>query len=229
MSSNINDKLIFAASLSGVENLVHGFTLRRAGDMLARENSDKLLISLQMDRFCFLQQVHGGAAARPEAGAHRPRADAWAGVPMQGEALCVLTADCLPVLMCHPPSRAIGAAHAGWRGLAGGVLKNTLKAMNVPAEELAVVLGPCIGPCCYQVGEDVARIFSPLLNHEKSTVNGRIMLDLAWLARRQLLEAGVLPDKIQSISLCASCNRHLFFSFRGEKTPKRMAAFIGWR
>jgi len=229
MQPDINEKFITVPLLAGIQNLAHGFTTKAAGDMLNEQDVEKLRLQLDAGRLYFLKQVHGAAVAAPENRPGRPRADAWAGKPLSGIFPCVVTADCLPVLFCCPVSKVVGAAHAGWRGLAAGILKNTLKTMNVEAEKVCVALGPCIGPCCYTVGGDVLRAFGLDSKSKGKSTENNATLDLAGLARQQLTEAGVLPHKIQSVSLCTSCNGSLFFSHRRKKSPERMAAFIGWR
>lgn len=144
----------------------------------------------------WLQQVHGcdvavigGAASVGE-----PVADA-AVTRERGRPLAILTADCLPVLFHDAEGEVVAAAHAGWRGLAAGVLERTVAAMDVPAGRIAAWLGPCIGAASYEVGTEVreaflvrdaghAACFSP-------TRPGHWLCDLAGLARRTLLSAGV--------------------------------------
>jgi YfiH family protein len=152
-----NGAWMTTALLGSVPGLVHGFSLRAAGDF-ARERAERLLLERAgAQRLRLLRQVHGARVVRPDDPAPRPEADGWAGEPAAEQFLGILTADCVPALLCHPPSRILGLAHAGWRGVVRGIVTETLKAMGVPAEEVKIALGPSIGPCCYQVGEDVVR------------------------------------------------------------------------
>jgi YfiH family protein len=149
----------------------------------------------------WLRQVHGVRVARPvptrgqsnysdpPSPPHEPEADA--AVADEG-VLAIQTADCLPVLFCLPDGSRIGAAHAGWRGLAGGVLEATVQAMGrVPT----AWLGPCIGPASYEVGEDVRAAFvdgdALAAAAFAATRPGHWLCDLDALARRRLMAAGV--------------------------------------
>jgi polyphenol oxidase len=144
----------------------------------------------------WLKQVHGTVAAElgPLPTSEEPEADA-AVSRVPGTVLAILTADCLPVLFCTKDGTAIGAAHAGWRGLAAGVLEETIEQMQRHAADLMVWLGPCIGAASYEVGEDVYKAF----NCPKSAVDGAFvatrpghwLCDLALLARWRLEAAGV--------------------------------------
>lgn len=182
-----------------------------------------------MRRLRFLLQVHGTRVARPDDPAARPQADAWVGSPEPGVLLGLLTADCLPVLLCHPDSRVLGLAHAGWRGAAAGVVVNTLKSTGVPTDQVRAVVGPGIGSCCYEVGEDVARAVgeqSPHLLPGREA--GRFRLDLKGLVRSQLMGAGVVEERIQLSALCTACRADLFFSYRRGRDTGRLCAFLGW-
>ena len=106
----------------------------------------------------WLQQVHGTAAVNAAACAARPVADAsWSQQP--GVVCAVLTADCLPLLLCDRQGRSIAAVHAGWRGLAAGVIEQTVAAMAVPAAELLAWMGPAISQAAYTVGDEVRAEF----------------------------------------------------------------------
>jgi polyphenol oxidase len=140
----------------------------------------------------WLRQVHGTAVAAGPAGADEPEADA-AIARGPGQVLAILTADCLPVLFVSADGQTIGAAHAGWRGLAAGVLENTVKAMD--AEGVQAWLGPAIGGASYEVGDEVREAF---VGHDAgaaeafaATRPGHWLCDLYVLARRRLAAAGV--------------------------------------
>jgi YfiH family protein len=128
----------------------------------------------------------------------------------------VMVADCLPVALSGPGGVAM--AHCGWRGLAGGIVSKAAEAVD--AEAAAV--GPGIGPCCYEVGEEVLKEFQGL----DGVARGR-MLDLTAVANRLLEQAGV--DQVESSGLCTSCNAELFYSHRrdGERTGRQ--AGLVWR
>lgn len=144
----------------------------------------------------WLQQVHGVQVAQlgPLPTADEPQADA-AVSHLPGTVLSILTADCLPVLFCAADGSEIGAAHAGWRGLAGGVLEATLAELHAPHGQVLAWLGPCIGAASYEVGEEVRAVF---VGHDVAAAEcfvptrpGHWLCDLAGLARQRLRAAGV--------------------------------------
>jgi polyphenol oxidase len=144
----------------------------------------------------WLRQVHGVVVAElgPLPSPEEPEADA-AVSRLPGTALAILTADCLPVLICAEDGSAIGAAHAGWRGLAAGVLEETVEQMQLPPAGLMAWLGPCIGAPSYEVGNEVRKAF---IDHDPAAAEafvatrpGHWLCDLALLARQRLQAAGV--------------------------------------
>ncbi len=144
----------------------------------------------------WLQQVHGSTVAElgPLPSGAEPQADA-AVSHLPGTVLAILTADCLPVLFCAADGSEIGAAHAGWRGLAGGVLEATVTQLRSPREQLLAWLGPCIGAASYEVGAEVRAAFvdqdAGAAGCFAPTRPGHWCCDLAALARRRLSAAGV--------------------------------------
>lgn len=144
----------------------------------------------------WLQQVHGAEVADVDGGesAGEPRADA--SVTCQaGQPLAILTADCLPVLFCTRDGSGVAAAHAGWRGLAGGVLEAALVSLPAPPDHVMAWLGPCIGAPSYEVGEEVREAFvgtdPAAAAFFTATRPGHWLCDLAGLARHRLLAAGI--------------------------------------
>lgn len=144
----------------------------------------------------WLRQVHGNTVAElgPLPSPDEPQADA-AVSHLPGTVLAVLTADCLPVLFCADDGSAIGVAHAGWRGLATGVLEAVAEQMQRPAERILAWLGPCIGASSYEVGEEVRAAF---IDHAGEAARcfiptrpGHWHCDLAALARQRLAAAGI--------------------------------------
>jgi YfiH family protein len=190
------------------------------------ENRRRLAAALELDpaRIGIARQVHGTALAdrrqRPvptayaAPGGDGPEADGHL-LERDGEAALVFVADCLPVAVAGPGGAAI--LHCGWRGLAGGIV--AAGAAAVRATHAAI--GPGIGPCCYEVGEEVLAAFSRL---GEGIADGR-MLDLAEAARRLLAEAGV--KHVESAELCTCCEPSLFFSYRRDGTTGRQAG-LAW-
>jgi YfiH family protein len=144
-----------------------------------------------------------------------------------GVALSIVTADCVPVLLAGPS--AIAAAHAGWRGIAAGVVGAAVAAMAEDPASLLAWIGPAIGPCCYETGPDVAAQVAAASHPAVVTAgpNGRPHLDLRLAVRRQLQAAGV--SRIETLMLCTRCEAGILHSYRREgKAAGRNHAFI-WR
>jgi YfiH family protein len=192
----------------------------------------------------WLDQVHGVGVLRLGAdhlqpAATLPRADASLCL-VPGIACTVLVADCLPVLFCTVDGKAVAAAHAGWRGLAAGVLEQTVAALceagACPPDRLLAWLGPCIGPQAFEVGVEVLQAFDadpqapdPALFRSSTRPDGspRWRANLAQLARRRLLAIGV--RRISGGHACTVAEPSRFFSFRRDGQTGRMAAAIALR
>jgi YfiH family protein len=133
-----------------------------------------------------------------------------------GLVVAVTAADCLPLLYSAPG--AVAAAHAGWRGIAAGVaeaaLREIARAAAVAPEVVAIHLGPCIRPCCYEVGEDVATRF-PAAAVRRDAARPR--LDLARAVRLRLAEHGVPEARIHDCSVCTACDPATYFSHRRDR------------
>jgi YfiH family protein len=196
------------------------------------EQNRRLLQALTPARPAWLSQVHGtevvDAAELLQAGA-APQADASIAVG-SGVACAILTADCLPVLLCDAAGAVVGAAHAGWRGLAGGVLEHTVARMRAAgAGELLAWLGPAIGPARFEVGEDVLQAFAAREPRARAAFQpiparpGKYLADIYALARMRLEAAGV--ERIHGGGLCTVGDRR-FYSYRRDGVTGRMASLI---
>ncbi len=182
----------------------------------------------------WLRQVHGTGVYRvegaaPDFPASEPEADAAVtGTP--GDVLAILTADCLPALLCAGDGSRIGAAHAGWRGLAAGVLENTVAAMDTAPERMIAWLGPAAGPANYEVGVEVYDAFvAPDWGAGSAFVSTRPhhwKVDLYALARRRLQAAGIMPENIHGGGLCTIAEPLRFYSHRRDRRTGRMASLI---
>lgn len=175
----------------------------------------------------WLNQVHGISVARAEISDAGVTADA----AMAGTArtVCaVLTADCLPVLLCAEDGSAVGVAHAGWRGLAAGVLETAVSALAVPATRLMAYLGPAIGPASFEVGEEVRHAFvqrsAGAAGAFVSLGSGKWLADLYELARQRLDAAGV--GSVFGGQFDTYRQTDLFFSYRRASDAGRMASLI---
>lgn len=182
----------------------------------------------------WLSQVHGrdvvrvDAANAPALQAEPPTADA-AVTRTRGIALTVRTADCLPVLLADRAGDVLAVAHAGWRGLAAGVLDAAVAAMDVPAHDVRAWLGPAIGKRMFEVGDDVLAAFggagSCAAAHFTPLREGKWRADLPGLARRQLAAIGV--TRVAGGCWCTHSESARFFSYRRERDSGRMA-LVAW-
>ena len=176
----------------------------------------------------WLRQVHGDAVAIEPAD-DEPEADASV-TRTPGVVLAILTADCLPVVLAARDGSEVAVAHAGWRGLAGGVLESTVAAMTTSPADVVAWLGPAAGPDAYEIGQEVFDAFVP--GHPPSesafaaTRPGHWRVDLYALARQRLLAAGV--GAVRGGGLCTISEKDRFFSHRRDQRTGRMAT-IAWR
>jgi purine-nucleoside/S-methyl-5'-thioadenosine phosphorylase / adenosine deaminase len=180
-------------------------------------------------------QVHGAVVAvvsPSDAGTVIGGADGLA-TAEPGLVLAVHAADCVPLLIADPRRPAVAAVHAGWRGTAAGI---AVEAVTVLAdrfgsrpEDLLVALGPAIGPCHYEVDEPVIerlRLWPWWEEVTTSNARGRWQLDLRAANRRQLVDAGVLPERIETLDLCTYDHPEMFFSYRRDRITGRMAGLV---
>lgn len=174
----------------------------------------------------WLCQSHGAEVAR--VGTDRFVAHADASVTTMADIACVvLTADCLPVLFCARDGSRVGVAHAGWRGLAAGVLEQTVQALGGHASELLAWLGPAIGPAAFEVGPEVRSRFlarDPGTGVAFQKHGDRYRADLYEIARRLLRRAGV--SAVYGGHWCTSSDPAQFFSYRRDGTCGRMASLV---
>lgn len=170
-----------------------------------------------------------GATIAPETatGVNAPVGDA-AVTRDAGVVLAIHCADCLPVFLSERDANAVGAAHAGWRGLAAGVIENTVEAMRSDPARITAWLGPCIGPAAFEVGAEVREAF---VTDDRDAAAafapgrpGKWFADLECLARRRLARAGVTD--VNGGGMCTLSDPVRFFSFRRDGTSGRMAALI---
>ena len=171
----------------------------------------------------WLHQLHGAQVVAADGVTAPPKADA-SYTRTRGTVCVVKIADCMPVLLADEAATVVGAAHAGWRGLASGVLEATIDAMRAPARELYAWLGPAIGPRVYEVGEDVRAAIGEPATAFNATRPGHWLLDLYAVARARLEAKGV--RRIYGGGYCTYSEGGRFFSYRRDRGQQRMAAAI---
>jgi YfiH family protein len=206
------------------------FTTRAHGNMSSvggtgvergTQAREQLRKQLGLTRLARGYQVHGVMVQRVESGARASEdveADGQA-TALRGVGAVVLTADCLPVAL--GATGAVAMVHAGWRGLASGVLEEGARAVRELSEdgEVVAVIGPGAGPCCYEVGEEVHAAFGGI-HRDRGNI------DLKSIARSQLSAAGVID--VRDVAACTICDER-FFSFRREGARAGRQGGVAWR
>ncbi len=183
----------------------------------------------------WISQVHGTTVHRALEHPADPTPQADAIYTTQRDIVCgILTADCLPVLLYSHDGNEIAVAHAGWRGLQKGILENTIACFKVPAAEISAWLGPAIGPCHFEVGNEVREAFLAVAAAETkdateaafaaSEREGKWLADLYQLARIRLRAAGL--TQIDGEPACTFCNNTTWYSYRHNPVTGRFATLI---
>jgi hypothetical protein len=223
------DTLPAFAAISG---LVHGFERRPPADGPETREASHARVAQALEshgRLLLLKQVHGVAVAEAPWDA-MPEADA-ACATAPGLLLGIQTADCFPLLLVDPRRRRVAAAHAGWKGTASGIASRTVEALVLRGSDpgdLVAAIGPGIGACCYEVGEELRRAFGPAPFFRPGP-NGRSHLDLRAANARQLEAAGLRPGAVHHVALCTRCRADLYPSFRRDgQAAGRMISFVGF-
>lgn len=235
-------------ALDRIPRIVHAFSSRRCDRndfTLGAEASSNPLVQTNRIRFAAavgapgwpllkLKQVHSGIVVEmnnTSAAGDAVEGDA-AITSLPGVLLAVQTADCVPILIADSEARAVAAVHAGWRGTAAQIGEITVARLHerhdlTPAN-LVAAIGPHIGVCCYEVGEEVAEAIGDSAGIERRAEWPRPHLNLAEANRWQLVKAGIPEEQIEISSLCTRCRGDLFFSYRrdGSRTG-RMLSVIG--
>lgn len=207
-----------AAPLREIAWLDHGFGTRFSA------------VWNQQPGLASLHQIHSNVCLYVTGGSGRVGQGDALMTDAPGVRLGVRTADCIPVLLVDTRSRAVAAVHAGWRGTSQHICAKTVAAMRRQfgsrPEDLAAAIGPGIGPCCYEVGAEVAVQFRDVFP-ERSDLDRAAHLDLPEANRRGLLSAGLRPDHIWVARLCTFCSGDEFYSWRRERNePRRMVAAV---
>jgi polyphenol oxidase len=216
----------------------------KVGDEPVRVEENRSLLSratgMDLSRAVWVDQVHGEKVLKLET-SNLPRKGGSLG---EGDAiisnltnvpLAILVADCLSVLIYDMMNKAIGLAHAGWKGTVSHVAVKTLLAMGeaygTKPQETKAVLGPCLGPCCFEVGSDVHQEFIGVFPWAqevlKPSAPGHWKLDLPEANARQLLEVGVKEQNLIKSGICTVKNIELFYSHRAEGAPEKPTGRVG--
>jgi polyphenol oxidase len=246
-------------ALESIPCLRHGFSTREDGSGIAerslnlnyspwdsvervRGNRQRFLSALNLEhaRLATLRQVHSNRVYIIEDSSlewNESEGDALA-TAVEGVALGVKIADCLPVLIADPASRVVAAVHSGWRGTLSRILLQTIlemqKSFGCSPADLLVAVGPGIRGCCFEVGSEVVELFEKEypgahMATPVTTKPGKYFLDLCTALDHQLDFAGVWPENRYDLGECTHCNTDRFFSYRAEGPASgRMMAVIGF-
>ncbi len=203
--------MIYSALLSEIDWLRHGFGTRAA--------------PLSQDGMASLKQIHSARVLAAHDAGLVGEGDALV-TDQAGLRVSIRTADCYPVLLVDVKTRRVAAVHAGWRGTAAQIVRETLREMQADAKNVRAAIGPGIGKCCYKVGADVARFFgAPTAQSAGHTA--KCCIDLAAANRQQLLDAGVDGAHIDVIARCTFCDAENFHSFRRDKeSAGRLISYV---
>ncbi len=199
------------------------------GDDAARVSANRERLREQLGlpaEPCWMNQSHGIRAVTLEQDSER---DADAAITRRaGMVAVVMTADCLPILICNRSGTEVAAVHAGWRGLQAGVIQSTLDAMKSSSEELMAWIGPGIAQPCFEVGDEVRAAFGDAIQdagkHFSPHGPGHWLCDLGGLAEQVLNQRGV--NLVFRDPHCSYRDADLFYSYRRDATTGRMAALI---
>ena len=222
--------------LASIPGLRHAFSTRRGG--VSRDNFDSLnlgyvagdpvenvvenrrrflaALGWSVGQLAYGDQTHGTHAAVVRRGGCYPNTDILM-TDRGNVVLGVKTADCVPLILYDPVRPVAVVVHAGWRGLAGGVITRAVEQMamyyhSIPAR-LGAVIGPCARQCCYAVGPEVAQLFEGFV---VQNAGHRSHLDLPGSVRTALIRAGLLPEQIEDSGLCTMCEPVYFYSYRRD-------------
>lgn len=227
-------KAVTLPALEAIPELLHGFEQRLGAPASETRESGRRRVAQALERagrLLLLTQVHGALVRRAPWEGY-PEGDA-ATLDSPGLLLGIETADCLPLLLVDPRRRAVAAVHTGWRGTAAGVARRAVEALLATgsrADDLIAALGPGIGPCCYEVGEELRDFFgaegAALF---RSGPRGRPHLDVRAANERQLRDSGLAQARIHHVADCTSCRADLYHSYRRDGPDAgRMISYVGW-
>lgn len=242
LPETLNGVAYFRAPLIGKNEssrkIIHAFTCRSGGALEPLEKLvERVRRAWKLKDIITVKQVHGTEVllirgGETDAGDYR-KVEADAIITETPDiAVAVRTADCVPILLAAG-DKAVAAVHGGWRGIIAGVIENTVMKlrteMSADLQSMTAAIGPHIGSCCYEVGDDVAEKFKSRFGVGviKNGVSGKKVLDLALSARTALMEAGLEESNIDILRICTKCNPQWFYSFRRDGKPcGRQLSFI---
>ncbi len=218
---------VLRAEVLAIPGFCHAFTTRH----YPPEEDGRILqrLGFHPPRVVEAEQVHGGVVARADgAQGTVPGADGlW--TDRRALTLRVRSADCLGVLLVEPRAGCVAAVHAGWRGLAAGVVARAVRALREAGcdpHEVRCAVGPAVGPCCYEVDAPVREALGAWPEAFRPGRPGHWQLDLRAVAAAQLRSEGVVPERIAVCTACTACQTEWFYSYRREGRTGRLWALV---
>lgn len=222
-----------STKLNQYPKLVHGFSTRQFGDLKTNPHKFLQTLNLKLNDLILMDQVHGNKI-KVVFGSDKkktiPQTDGLV-TNQKGIVLAVKTADCLPILFYSPTAGLIGVAHAGWPGILKKICQKMVEVMiklGALPENIIVISGPFIGPCCYNIERSRADKFLREFGKIQGMIQRRrnkLYLNLSLPVVDQLMLSGLSQDNIEFYSLCTSCQNKEFFSFR-KNDSERMLGVI---
>ncbi|HEY8073335.1 MAG TPA: polyphenol oxidase family protein [Labilithrix sp.] len=213
------------------------FAILRDADA-RRENQARLAaaVGFEASRLYQARQVHGRDVVLAEGDPERMlelEADAVVADPASGAAVAARVADCVPVLVADSASGRVAAIHAGWRGVVRGVIDAGIAAMRArprsgAPDAFVAAIGPCIGPCCFEVGTDVAAEIGDAYALRRDEARGKAFVDLHAVVRAKLRDAGLQDASIDDVSGCTRCDAARFYSYRrdGDRSGRQLGVIV---
>ncbi|MBI5787790.1 MAG: peptidoglycan editing factor PgeF [Candidatus Schekmanbacteria bacterium] len=235
----------YTSDLLANSKIVHGFSTRQGnhGNDFSLGNETELrdqnrhdycnAVGVDFHNLACLKQIHRDQIIVLEKTPESPPIADASITKQPGIVLAIQTADCVPILIADPENKIIAAVHAGWRGTVANILAKTLKKMfelGADPQKCLVAVGPCIGPCCYQVDnlviDQLKAAGIPWQAYVGAEDHGHWNLNLAAINIRQARMTGIPQQRISRLDLCTACNNGHFFSYRREGKTGRMLNMI---
>lgn len=226
---NVNDWSYYYVPELEQRGIKHGFfTAQSPSHTLQGDEKAEFLGAFGLNDFVILKQEHGVGVHVIQDG-HRPVSGDGLIIISKGIAGIVKTADCLPIIICGMDCPVVSIVHAGWRGTAKKITKKAIDKMSelgVNRKKITAILGPSIGPCCYEVKNDVRNVFMEegFSDDIFKRKNNTLFLDIRQANMEILNNEGI--EDIYDINLCTRCSRDIFNSYRGGEKEKRQINFV---
>lgn len=221
--------ILASPKLAAIPHFRHGFTTREIGADYARLAG---VLAIDVSDIIIVKQIHSALVSlHPEK--MIPESDALV-TATPGACVAVRTADCVPILVVDPVAGACAAIHAGWRGLVGGVIENTLglmkKSFGSGPENMMAAIGPALCQNCFEIGPEVSQEFKKRFGKHAALRAGRedkSHADLKAQCAHVLKGQGIPPGNIDNMNYCTRCHPDLFYSYRRGDKEGRQVAFVG--